>query len=108
MFVVKRSFKSLGKFYGVGSVITDPTSIKHFKSRLGAGDIIVVNEHNYNTCKEYFKVKHSAELPAIDAEASKLEVKTEPKEEAKPAVKAMAKPAVKAMAKPVAAAVKAK
>lgn len=58
MYIVKRGFRNLGEVLTVGTEITDPTVIKHFKSRLGAGDIIVVTEQNYYTCKAFFKAKY--------------------------------------------------
>ena len=44
MLVVKKSFRSLGKFYDVGSVITDPTSVKLLKSKINFGKIIVLEK----------------------------------------------------------------
>lgn len=62
MYIVKRGFRNLGVMLTVGTEITDPTVIKHFKSRLGAGDIIVVTEQNYDTCKAFFQVKYGVTL----------------------------------------------
>ena len=45
-YVVKKPFKSMGKFYSVGSIIEDPTAIKRFKSKVNEGKIVVVTEGN--------------------------------------------------------------
>ena len=66
MYVVRRPFRNLGKVFTVGSTIEDPTVIKHFKSRLAEGKIIVVDEHNYAARAEYFKDKFGVTLPSFD------------------------------------------
>ena len=66
MYVVRRPFRNLGKVFTVGSTIEDPTVIKHFKSRLAEGKIIVVDEHNYVARAEYFKDKFGVTLPSLD------------------------------------------
>lgn len=66
MYVVRRPFRNLGKVFTVGSTIEDPTVIKHFKSRLAEGKIIVVDEHNYAARAEYFKDKFGVTLPSLD------------------------------------------
>lgn len=66
MYVVRRPFRNLGKVFTVGSTIEDPTVIKHFKSRLAEGKIIVVDEHNYSARAEYFKDKFGVTLPSLD------------------------------------------
>lgn len=65
MYVVRRPFRNLGKVLTVGSTIEDPTVIKHFKSRLAEGKIIVVDEHNYSARAKYFKDKFGVTLPSI-------------------------------------------
>ena len=66
MYVVRRSFKSLGKVYTVGSVITEPTSIKRFDGKLAEGKIIEVTKQTYDSTAKYFKEKFGVELPPIE------------------------------------------
>ena len=66
MYVVRRPFRNLGKVFTVGSTIEDPTVIKHFKSRLAEGKIIVVDEHNYAARAKYFKDRFGVTLPSLD------------------------------------------
>ena len=65
MLVVKKPFKSIGKVYTVGSVITDPTAIKRLKGKIAEGKIIEVTEHTYDSTSKYFKAKYNVDLPAI-------------------------------------------
>ncbi len=86
MYVVKKPFKSMGKFYGVGSIIEDPTAIKRFKSKVNEGKVIVVSEDNLQTVAAYIKARSGVDiLPEF--------TKTEPidgklPEEPKPVAKA--------------------
>lgn len=73
MYIVKRGFRNLGVMLTVGTEITDPTVIKHFKSRLGAGDIIVVTEHNYDTCKAFFEAKYGVTIRDISKSSKPIE-----------------------------------
>lgn len=66
MYVVRRPFRNLGKVFTVGSTIEDPTVIKHFKSRLAEGKIIVVDEHNYAARTKYFKDRFGVTLPSLE------------------------------------------
>ena len=68
MYVVKRPFKTLGKVYTAGAVITEPAVIKRFKGRLAEGKIIEVTEHTYDNIAAYFKAKHGVVLPPITKE----------------------------------------
>ena len=61
-YVVKRPFKSLGKFYGVGSIIEDPTAIKRFKSKVAEGKIIVVTEDNLQSVAAYIKARSGVNI----------------------------------------------
>jgi hypothetical protein len=62
MYVVKKSFKSMGKFYGVGSIIEDPTAIKRFKSKVNEGKVIVVSDDNLQTVAAYIKARSNADI----------------------------------------------
>lgn len=77
MYVVRRPFRNLGKVFTVGSTIEDPTVIKHFKSRLAEGKIIVVDEHNYAARAEYFKDKFGVTLPSLEKPEESHEEKVE-------------------------------
>ena len=52
----------MGKFYGVGSVIEDPTAIKRFKSKVNEGKIIVVSEDNLQTVAAYIKARSNVDI----------------------------------------------
>lgn len=80
MFVVKRPFKSFGKAYVVGSVITDPSAVKRFKGKLAEGKIIEVTEQTYETVAKYFKVKYNVSLPPISVKPEESMKSEEPKE----------------------------
>lgn len=105
MFVVRRPFKSIGKVYTAGSVITEPAEVKRFKGKVAEGKIIEVTEQTYDSVAKYFKEKYDIELPPLkipDAdkeeaseevtEVTTEEVKTE--EAAKVATKTVAKASV--------------
>ena len=77
MYVVRRPFRNLGKVFTVGSTIEDPTVIKHFKSRLAEGKIIVVDEHNYAARAKYFKDRFGVTLPSLDKPEESHEEKVE-------------------------------
>jgi hypothetical protein len=47
----------MGKFYGVGSIIEDPTAIKLFKSKVAEGKIIEVTEDNLQSVAAYIKAR---------------------------------------------------
>jgi hypothetical protein len=61
-FVVKKPFKSMGKFYGVGSIIEDPTAIKRFKSKVTEGKIIAVTEDNLQSVAAYIKARSGVDI----------------------------------------------
>lgn len=61
-FVVKKPFKSMGKFYGVGSIIEDPTAIKRFKSKVTEGKIIAVTEDNLPSVAAYIKARSGVDI----------------------------------------------
>ena len=77
MYVVRRPFRNLGKVYTVGSTIEDPTVIKHFKSRLAEGKIIVVDEHNYAARAKYFNDRFGVTLPSLEKPEESHEEKVE-------------------------------
>jgi len=98
-FVVKKPFKSMGKFYGVGSIIEDPTAIKRFKSKVNEGKIIVVTKDNLQSVAAYIKARSGVDiLPGFTkTEPTDNRLPNEPKpeepklDEPKPVVKAKAK-----------------
>ena len=61
-FVVKKPFKSMGKFYGVGSIIEDPTAIKRFKSKVNEGKIIAVTKDNLQSVASYIKARSGVDI----------------------------------------------
>ena len=91
MFVVKRPFRNFGKVMTVGTVISDPTAIKHFNARFAEGKIIEVTEQTLANTAKYFKEKYGVDIRATEkAEAPKAEApKAEaPKAEAQKETKA--------------------
>ena len=87
MFVVRRPFRNLGKVLTVGTVISDPTVIKHFKSRFAEGKLVEVSEHNFESYHNFFKQKYGVDLPKLQ---SKEAVVKEPKTATKDSVKVVA------------------
>ena len=77
MYVVRRPFRNIGKVFTVGSTIEDPTVIKHFKSRLAEGKIIVVDGHNYTARAKYFKDRFGVTLPSLEKPEESHEEKVE-------------------------------
>ena len=94
MYVVKKPFKSMGKFYGVGSIIEDPTAVKRFKSKVNEGKVIVVSEDNLQTVAAYIKARSGVDiLPGFTKTKhteTKLDQKPKP-EEPKPVAKVVIK-----------------
>ena len=80
MFVVKRPFRNFGKVMTVGTVISDPTAIKHFNARFAEGKIIEVTEQTLANTAKYFKEKYGVDIRATEkAEAPKAEAQKETK-----------------------------
>ena len=80
MFVVKRPFRNFGKVMTVGTVISDPTAIKHFNARFAEGKIIEVTEQTLAKTAKYFKEKYGVDIRATEkAEAPKAEAPKETK-----------------------------
>ena len=75
MFVVKRPFKSMGKFYGVGFIIEDPTTIKRFKSKVNEGKIIVVTKDNLQSVAAYIKARSGVDILPEFTETKPTETK---------------------------------
>ena len=91
MIVVRRPFRNLGKVLTVGTVISDPTVIKHFKSRFAEGKLVEVNEHNFESYYNFFKKKYGVDLPKPQPkEVKETEVVKESKVTSKDSVKVVA------------------
>jgi len=108
MFVVVRAFKDHGVLYEAGTVITDPSSIRLFRSRLGSRNIVDMRQdqtHNRNWI-DYLQArghdtsaiearllmpsgpaKVAPDVPKVTAAASTGPATTVPKPVLKPAVK---------------------
>ena len=81
----------MGKFYGVGSIIEDPTAIKRFKSKVNEGKVIVVSEDNLQTVAAYIKARSNVDILPKFTKTKPTETKpTETKldQEPKPVAKA--------------------
>jgi hypothetical protein len=83
-YIVRRPFKSVGMFYGVGSVIEDPTKIKRFKSKVKEGKIVSVDKDNLEHMAKYIKVRTGTDI----REHFKPKADTKPKNDTKPNPKA--------------------
>jgi hypothetical protein len=80
MYVVRRPFRNFGKVITVGSVIAEPTGIKHFKRRVFDRYIVDVNDQNFDTYKNYFAQKFGIDIKLPEAElivSESAEAKTE-------------------------------
>lgn len=58
--VVIRPFKSVGKFYPAGTLV-DPVGFKLYRSRLGSGNLAVVDEHNLEDVSRFLHIRHKME-----------------------------------------------
>lgn len=96
-YVVRRPFRNYGEVLTAGTVISDPAVIKHFKSRVKEGKILVVAEHQYEAIEKYFLAKFGVEVSLQPKPIEKVVVKDVPqvKEES---AKVTAKPEVKVRA----------
>lgn len=45
MFVAKRSFRDRGVLFSLGDVIDDPKIVPYLRSRIGSGDILILESH---------------------------------------------------------------
>lgn len=115
--VVRRPFKTRGKVYPAGTIIEDPAGIPLYKSKVGEGKIVEVDEHNIERVATYLKYRRGVEnayeilRAALDkAKAAKAEpeaVKPAAKPQATTQAKTVVKPAApKPAAKPAAAVTK--
>ena len=57
IFVARKPFKTCGIFYALGSIITDPSAIKFFRTKLREGKIVEVDESNAERIAEYVNAK---------------------------------------------------
>lgn len=78
----------MGKFYGVGSIIEDPTAIKRFKSKINEGKVIVVSEDNLQSVAAYIKARSNVDILPKFAKPTKtkpteIKLDQEPKHVAK-------------------------
>ena len=73
----------MGKFYGVGSIIEDPTAIKRFKSKVNEGKVIVVSEDNLQTVAAYIKARSNVDILQKFAKSTEPKLDQEPKHAAK-------------------------
>ena len=65
IYVTRRAFKSAGIYYAVGSVITDPTAVKMFKSKLKEKRILEVTDTNLAHFAEYLKVRMGVDFTPV-------------------------------------------
>lgn len=65
MFIARKAFKNNGVTYAVGSVISEPTAIKHLKARLAERVIIEVTEDNFDQFYGYFLTKFGVKIAPV-------------------------------------------
>lgn len=70
----------MGKFYGVGSIIEDPTAIKRFKSKVNEGKVIKVSDDNLQTVAAYIKARSNVDILPRFTKTKPTETKTMPTE----------------------------
>lgn len=105
LYVVRNSFKAHGKLYEVGDIIDDPSSIKLFRSRVAARDIVELSESKRD-CKawfEYLQARSKKELDpriytACGIQAPKVVESPKPAAPATKPVASTVKPATKPVA----------
>lgn len=84
LYAVKRPFKSLGKFYKAGSIITDPASIKYFRDKIDEGIVVLVTEQNHGAVGHYLEQRAGIENAATKLKAKLDKLSGKPEVEAKP------------------------
>ena len=80
MLFVRKTFKSNGKCFTAGSVVTEPAAMKHFKRRLFDRYLIEVTEQNFDKWYNYFLVKHGVEITIEETEEEIEEIQKPSKE----------------------------
>ncbi len=102
MFVVRRTFRDNKGVRLVGSIV-ESTSVKRFKHRIAAGNILEITEQNLERYQHYFSIKHGVDITANHNEYKaaniKKDVKAVPEVKATPDIKTDVKAAVKAATK---------
>lgn len=75
-YVVKKPFRSNGRFYNYGDVVRDNdiANIKLFKSKVGFGKLIAIDEQNAKELIAYFKSKYGIDLQ-LNAPTKSVEAK---------------------------------
>lgn len=98
--VVRRPFKTRGKVYSAGTIIEDPAVIPLYKSKVGEGKIVEVDEHNIDHVATYLKyrrgVENAYEILRAALDKTKAKPTAKPQAQTKTVVKSAAtKPAYK-------------
>lgn len=101
--VVRRPFKTRGKVYSAGTIIEDPAVIPLYKSKVGEGKIVEVDEHNIERVATYLKyrrgVENAYEILRAALDKTKAKPTAKPQAQTKTVVKSAAtKPAYKPVA----------
>ena len=104
--VVRRPFKTRGKVYPAGTIIENPAGIPLYKSKVGEGKIVEVDEHNIERVATYLKYRRGVENAYEILRAALDKAKAKPEPVTKPQAATQAKAVVKPAAKPAAAATK--
>lgn len=93
LLLVRRSFKDRGNLFEAGSVITDPSSVRLFRSRLGCRDIVELREDNP---KDAMWIEYLENRGAIVAKEAKDFYSTKEASKVATKVKITEKPVTKA------------
>lgn len=80
MWIAKRPFKSAGRMYERGQLITDPSDIKLFKSKCNEGKIIRVPEHpaDQQALASYFELKYGVVVDFTQARETEEKIAVSP------------------------------
>lgn len=88
---VKRPFKSNGIFYGVGSLIKDPSSIRYYKSKVFDGIIVELTKDTPKHTIRNLEAKYGVDLQNLFVESKPKAVSEAKPVKAAKAAKVVAK-----------------
>lgn len=73
MYVVRRDIRNTSGRYSAGSVI-EPAEIRNFTQLLHNKYVMLVDEHNYAECYEFFRKRFGVHLPSLPVVMSDEEI----------------------------------
>ena len=57
MYLVRKGFRSYGKMFRMGSVVSDPSKIRFFNTKLKNKQIVELTKDNYKQLAEYVRIR---------------------------------------------------